>query len=92
MAFTVYIVRCADRTLYTGIARDVARRIDEHNGATKKGARYTAARRPVTLVYAATCATRSEALREEARIKRLDRAAKERLIVAGYAGAHRSAE
>lgn len=86
MTFSVYIVRCADATLYTGIARDVARRIDEHNGLTptgtrsKRGASYTSARRPVALVYSIVLASRSEALREEARLKRLSRAEKLALI------------
>ena len=80
MAYSVYMVRCADGTFYTGIAVCVARRIAQHNGARPRGARYTAARRPVSLVYAAEAATRSDALKAEARIKRLPRAAKERLI------------
>jgi putative endonuclease len=91
MAYTVYIVRCADQTLYTGIATDVERRLAEHNGLTpagtpsRRGARYTQARRPVTLVYATERATRAEAQREEARIKRLSRAAKQALV--GASGA-----
>ena len=87
MAFWVYIVLCADGTLYTGIATDVARRLAEHNGLKPRGARYTLARRPVTLVFAASFATRSEAAKEEARIKRLSRREKEMLI----AGAHDAA-
>jgi putative endonuclease len=89
MAYHVYIVRCADATLYTGVATDVARRIAEHNGETatgkpskaKLGARYTSARRPVTLVYSAPLATRSAAQREEARLKRLSRVEKLALLV-----------
>lgn len=80
MAYTLYIVECADSTYYTGIATDVERRIAEHNGARPKGARYTSARRPVSLVYEAPFATRSEASKEEARIKRLTRAKKQALI------------
>ncbi|MEQ1651479.1 MAG: GIY-YIG nuclease family protein [Hyphomicrobium sp.] len=82
MAYWLYIVRCADGTLYTGIATDVARRICEHNGTSKakKGARYTAPRRPVVLVYGAPFDTRSAASKEEARIKRLTRPEKDRLI------------
>jgi putative endonuclease len=84
MAYHVYIVRCADATLYTGVATDVARRVGEHNGQTptgkpsksKLGARYTATRRPVTLVYSAAVETRSAAQREEARLKSLTRAQK----------------
>jgi putative endonuclease len=82
MAYAVYIVECADGTLYTGIATDVVRRLAEHNGAGTRGARYTSARRPVTLVYAATFETRSAACKEEARIKRLPRDAKRALIAA----------
>lgn len=80
MSFSLYIVECADGTYYTGIATDVQRRILEHNGAKPKGARYTSARRPVALVYEAAFATRSEASKEEARIKRLTREQKQALI------------
>lgn len=82
MAYWVYIVRCADGTLYTGIATDVDRRIEEHNGARPRGARYTAARRPVSLVWRATFASRAEACREEFRIKQLTRDGKVALIAA----------
>jgi len=85
MSYTLYIVCCADGTLYTGIATDVERRLSQHNGEKGKGARYTAARRPVRLVYQAPYPTRSAALIAEARIKRLSRAAKQRLIEAGGA-------
>jgi putative endonuclease len=81
MAYSLYIVACADGTYYTGIATDVQRRIQEHNGSKPKGARYTSARRPVMLVYEAAFATRSEASKEEARIKRLTRQEKHELIV-----------
>lgn len=86
MTFSVYIVECADQTLYTGVAKDVARRIGEHNGLTatgtksKRGARYTAARRPVTLVYTLELQSRSLAQKEEARLKRLPRSEKMALI------------
>jgi putative endonuclease len=82
MDYTVYILTCADGTYYTGIARDPARRAEEHNGASGKGARYTASRRPVAIVYHAVFASRSEALREEIRIKRLTRQQKADLIAA----------
>lgn len=81
MDYSLYIVVCADGTYYTGIARDAVRRVMEHNGEKGKGARYTASRRPVRLVYHATFANRSEAQKEEARIKALSRAEKEALIV-----------
>ena len=87
LPYWLYIVRCADDTLYTGIATDVARRVCEHNGASNdkktakgKGARYTSARRPVALVYHAPFASRSEACKEESRIKRLTRQQKDALI------------
>jgi putative endonuclease len=80
MAYSLYIVTCADGTYYTGIATDVQRRILEHNGAKPNGARYTSSRRPVSLVFEASFATRSEALKEEARIKRLTRQQKHDLI------------
>lgn len=78
----VYIVRCADGTLYTGVATDVARRVAEHNGAGKRAARYTRTRRPVTLVYRAPAANRSAACRREYRIKQLSRREKQQLIAA----------
>ena len=68
MEYSVYILECADGTLYTGIAADVQRRLFEHNGANRKGARYTSARRPVSLVYEARFESRSAALKEELRI------------------------
>ena len=118
MIYAVYIVECADGSLYTGIATDVQRRLLEHNGvagrasairagkanatttggtasatttagkasasnnrATRgKGARYTAARRPVVLVLEMPFETRSQAAKEEARIKRLSRDQKQLLI------------
>ncbi|MCE7901774.1 MAG: GIY-YIG nuclease family protein [Gammaproteobacteria bacterium PRO9] len=73
----VYIVRCADRSLYTGIARDPDRRVAQHNAGT--GAAYTRARRPVVLVYREPAADRGTALRREAEIKRLPKAAKQAL-------------
>ena len=80
MPYWVYIVACADGTLYTGIATDVARRLAEHNGEKAKGARYTAARRPVMLAYRAPFASRSDAAKEEARIKQMPRREKQKLV------------
>ncbi len=77
----VYIIRCSDKTLYTGITKDVKRRLNEHNGSGPLGARYTRARRPVSLVYFETMKTRSEAARKEYEIKRLSREEKEALIL-----------
>jgi len=76
----VYMIRCADGTLYTGITTDVARRLDEHNGHAPSGARYTRARRPVELCHVETLGSRSEAARREAAIKKMNRRAKERLL------------
>lgn len=81
--YWVYIVACRDGTYYTGIATDIERRLLEHNGTTgkaNKGARYTASRRPVSLVYAVPLPHRSDALKEEMRIKRMSRTQKMQLI------------
>ncbi len=78
----VYLLRCADDTLYCGVCTDLERRLQEHN-TSPKGARYTRARRPVSLVWQLERESRSEACREEARIKRLTRQAKEQLIESG---------
>jgi len=74
----VYIVRCADDTLYTGYAQDPQARVAAHNAG--RGAKYTAGRRPVRLVYAESCKSIGEALRREYALKRRSRAEKERLI------------
>jgi putative endonuclease len=76
----VYIVRCADGSLYTGIARDVQRRLNQHNGAGRGGARYTRGRRPVELVYQEGAVGRVQAARREWQIKRLTRREKETLV------------
>ena len=80
MAYSLYILRCADGTYYTGITTDVARRLSEHNGLSGSGAKYTSARRPVEIVYEASFPSRSEALKEELRIKQLTRSQKQELI------------
>ncbi len=77
-AWFVYMLRCADGTLYTGIARDVATRVRRHNAG--KGAKYTRGRRPVVLVYREGAGSQGAALRREMAIKRLPAAAKHRLI------------
>lgn len=78
--YYVYMVRCADDTLYTGITTDLERRVAEHNDS-QKGAKYTRARRPVELVYHECFVQRSEASRREYHIKkRLTRAEKLELI------------
>ncbi len=80
MSWWVYVLRCSDDSLYTGIARDVERRLAEHNANDRLGARYTRARRPVELVYRERHFSRSEASRREAHIKRMTRLEKERLV------------
>lgn len=74
----VYIVRCADGSLYTGYARDPRARAEAHN--LGRGARYTRGRGPVRLVYSEKCASHGDALRRELAVKRLTRAAKETLV------------
>ena len=75
---TVYILRCADGSLYTGYAVDLDQRCAAHNAG--RGARYTAGRRPVKVVYAEPCESVSDALKREHALKRLTRAQKEALI------------
>ena len=77
--YYLYILKCADKTLYTGITTDLKRRIFEHNNS-KLGAKYTLARRPVRIVYSKKFKNRSLASKEEARIKKLGRAEKLKLI------------
>lgn len=79
MAF-VYLLRCADQTLYCGWTTDIERRLAAHGRGT--ASRYTRSRLPVDLALVIPVRDRSAALREEARIKRLSRAAKTRLIEA----------
>jgi putative endonuclease len=74
----VYMVRCADGTLYTGYARDPERRAKVHN--TGRGAKYTSHRLPVSLVYAEPCESRSDALKREYALKSLSRSEKEVLV------------
>jgi len=77
--YYLYILKCKDKTLYTGIANNLERRIQEHN-ESNLGAKYTRARRPVKLVYLKRFKNRSNALKEEARIKKLSRKEKLELI------------
>jgi len=75
----VYILKCADNTLYTGVTTDVERRLDEHNHE-KLGAKYTKARRPVRMIYQEMCKNRSEACQRESAIKKLKRSEKLALV------------
>jgi len=79
-AWFVYILRCADNTLYTGITTDVDKRIQQHNGSDKKGAKYTRCRQPVRLVYQESSESRSDASKREYTIKSLKKLEKEYLV------------
>lgn len=79
-AWFLYLIRCRDGTLYTGIATDVERRLAEHRGPERRGARYLRGRGPLQLLFARPVGTRESALRLEYRIKRLTRAQKEELV------------
>lgn len=79
MAYFVYILKCSDDTLYTGITTDITRRLDEHNNS-QKGAKYTKLRRPVVLVYSESSENRSLASKREYVIKQLSRKEKLELI------------
>ena len=74
----LYILRCGDGTLYTGITTDIQRRLEAHRCG--KGAKYTRGRGPLALAYQEACSTHSEALKREAAVKRLSRTEKEQLI------------
>jgi len=74
----LYLVRCADGTLYTGVTNDLQRRLDQHNNGA--ASRYTRSRLPVVLVHHEGCRGKSGALKKEYRIKSLSRKAKEAYI------------
>ena len=74
----LYILRCRDDSLYTGITTDVQSRLEAHRAG--KGAKYTRGRAPLELVYSETCGDHSAALKREAQIKSLPRAGKMKLI------------
>lgn len=78
MSWHVYLLHCRDGTLYCGVTNDLDRRLAMHNAG--KGAKYTAGRRPVTLLWSEACATRGDALRRELQVKAMPRAAKLRLV------------
>lgn len=79
MEYHLYILKCSDNTLYTGITTDLVRRIEEHNSSSK-GAKYTRVRRPVTLVYSEEYRDRSSASKREYEIKKMSREKKLALI------------
>ena len=74
----LYILRCGDNTLYTGITTDVEKRFEAHQSG--KGAKYTRGRGPLELAYREECGTHSDALKREAQIKKLTREQKQALI------------
>ena len=78
-SWTVYILQCSDGSLYTGVARDLQRRLMQHNGVLVGGSRYTRGRRPVELLWSDPAPDRSAAQRREASIKKLSRDEKLRL-------------
>lgn len=78
MSHHVYVLECADGSLYTGYTTDVERRLEEHNAG--EGAKYTRGRTPVSLVHTERFETRSKAMSREYAIKQLSRREKERLI------------
>lgn len=78
MSWTVYIARCRDGSLYTGITTDPERRLVEHNSGT--GGAYTRSKTPIVIVYGEPAANRSQAQQRERAIKRLSRAQKEELV------------
>jgi putative endonuclease len=80
--FYVYIARCADKSLYVGITKDISERENRHNAGV--GSIYTRTRRPVTIVYTEYFSTRGEAAKREKQLKGWTRAKKEHLILFGH--------
>jgi putative endonuclease len=74
-AWLLYVLKCRDNTLYTGITLDVSRRVQQHNSGT--ASRYTRCRLPVMLIFSEPCRSRSQALKKEYAMKRLSRKKKE---------------
>jgi len=79
MGHYVYILKCNDGTLYTGYTNNIVKRVFSHNNL-KSGAKYTKARRPVELVYSKKFRTKSQAMKRENEIKKIDRSEKIKLI------------
>ncbi len=76
----VYLLRCADNSLYAGITVSLERRLTEHNECNKKGAKYTRVRRPVSLVYSEPQLNRQDASKREYQLKKFTKAKKEQLV------------
>lgn len=89
-SYWVYILRCGDDSLYTGIATDIQRRLRAHQSG--KGAKYTRSHLPVTLVYQEPQPNKSAALRREAAIKRMNRQEKLQLLAAAQSGSSANSE
>ncbi|MFT5758652.1 MAG: putative endonuclease [Alteromonadaceae bacterium] len=77
----VYLLRCADNSLYGGVTTDLDRRLAEHNHSNKLGAKYTRARRPVQLAYAESAINRQSACVREYQLKQLKKNDKEQLVL-----------
>jgi predicted GIY-YIG superfamily endonuclease len=77
-AWLLYVLKCRDSTLYTGITLDVSRRVQQHNSGT--ASRYTRSRLPVMLIFSEPCRSRSQALKKEYAMKRLSRKKKEEYL------------
>jgi putative endonuclease len=84
MQYVTYIVECSDHTLYVGITTDITRRVSEHN-TSKKGAKYTRARRPVSLKYVEEFESKSDAQKREYEIKQFTRSEKLSLLLSSPA-------
>ena len=82
--WSVYLVRCRNSTLYTGIATDVARRFAEHASDGGRGSKYLRGKGPLSLVYVRAIGSKRLALRVESRVKRLRKAQKEALVERRY--------
>jgi len=85
ITWSVYLLRCADNSLYCGISTNLDRRVNEHNYSKSKGAKYTKARRPVKLVYFEVVESRSHASQREYQLRQLTKHQKEALITAFHA-------
>lgn len=81
MNYFVYIVKCSDKSYYTGITIDIKNRLRQHNGEIVGGATYTSIRKPVKLIYTETYKTHLEAARREVAIKKMPRDKKEELWI-----------
>ena len=78
--WSLYLLRCGDGSIYTGIATDVTRRLEEHRSGEGRGAKYLRGRGPLRLLVESRVGSRSLALKAEARVKRLSKQRKERLV------------